>query len=836
MTSNMDGYSTVEKRAMTPEGDINLSVLHPSVEKISTILHNRVVGKLVDYNVRDYVFKYGIKKLIKALPEFPVYTKHEHYMHEITQRLNTLLLNISISEASDKPESDDITLNNRFKSVLSQNYINYVRWNNLSASQKKIACSYIIFSEIRGNFIDTRVLDAYAEVNVLREGSYDLPFYGDGRLSIEDAAMVIIDDAIEHDPGMKQVDEEYLGRVKTAISSKRVQRRIGGPQFISKILDGITLTKIIKRLRKGVPWSEHVGKPALKNKVKANKVDVSDVLIDLLIHSRMPSHVQEAAKGLAGEKQRFYVKMALLLSCKKSDRAHRIPTDQDKNLQAYILPILKKEFVTRVKLPFLFMEFDKISSNVTIASLCDLKDKEKLRLLQPSLRHLNGIRTVSQKDKKMLLEAVMWCEDETLFSLMYDEACKVLMDNLTRSIISPSLATKILLEGKNAGVTAARIRVLVKHLFITFPKMHKELATSANAVQRIHHDITTSHAPKILALFESWQASLDPGGKTINRLVELLSTQIAGAQGDLVNAFSKVSTIYRCVGRESQLSQEKIKSLGLLDVLLRSDPITEKKLSNWIDKHTPGKGVILDQRKFMAAATKDMPISNVFEYLKKMKQPVRARIPTISGPISRNYGAVSIEILPINYLDGHLGVSVPGVCIGFDSPYHLEHNSTACANLLVRDETGILLWGLLIRDQISEEPLYFLNNLQGSLPSRWAKSKERIKQELLSILAGIGEVRMNQFSFNALSLIDEETPQTAPEEYVYLPRMRLDGGMLNYEHNQDGMPTLHCQINEHKLYRLIPRKKELIEPDVIDEIIEPPEKNTDGIRGCCKVG
>jgi hypothetical protein len=828
-----DIHSTIEKRAMTSEGEINLSTLHPTDEKISAILYDRVAGELVDYGVENYIFKYGLKKLIKGLPKIPIYQRHHIYTSKITERLNALLLQVSLNVGHGHIESmggqGDIILSNRFKHQLRRDYANYVIWNNLSASQRKIACSYIAFSEIGGDFIDTRMLDVGGESNVLREGTYNLPFYGDGRLSIEDAAMVIIDDIIEHDPHIKHSSEAVLGRIQVAISSKRAQRRISGPQFLSKILDGITLTKIIKRVRKGVPWAEHIGKTALEIKVKANKIDVPDVLMDVLIHSLLSAKALKFARELTGEKQRLYVKMALLLS-PKINKSNDYDAGKEKNLQAYVLPILKKHVKDRVQLPFLFMELDEVSSNVTVTSLCSLTSKESIRLIQPSLRHLNGVSAISHKDNKMLTEAVTWNEEEKHFSMTYDEACEDLMTNLTGSPLSPSLPTQILLEGRRAGVTTARTRVLIKHMFITFPTIN---AASTVSAPRMHHDITTSHAPKVLALFESWRTYLDPNAKTINRLVELLSTQIAGAQGDLTNAFSQVSTIYRSIGRESQLSKEKIKSLSLLDVLLRSDPATEKKVSDWVAKNTPKKGVVLDRRRFMAASTKDMQISRVLNYLKKITPPVTAHVPAIHEPIARHYGGISIEILPINYLDGHLGVSVPGVCIEFDSPSHIEHNSTACANLLIRDETGILLWGLLVRDQMSEEPLYFLNNLQGSLPSRWAKNKERIKQEILEILGKLGEVRMNQFSFNALSLIDEDTPQTAFGEHVYLPPMRLDGFMHPYEHKPDDMPTQHYQINGRSLYKLMPHKKSVVEVevDVIEDEVVTVAPSVTGVRG-----
>jgi hypothetical protein len=783
-----------------------------------------------------YPHKYGLKKLIKGLPKIPIYQQHHIYKSKIIERLNALLLQVSLNVGHGHIEGmggdGDIILSNRFKPQLRRNYANYVIWNNLSASQRKIACGYIVFSEMGGDFIDTRMLDVSGESNVLREGTYNLPFYGDGRLSIEDAAMVIIDDIIKHDPHIKHSLEAALERIEVAISSKRAQRRISGPQFLSETLDSITLTKIIKRVRKGVPWAEHVGKKALEIKVKANKIDVPDVLMDVLIHSLLSAKALKFARELTGEKQRLYVKMALLLS-PKINKSNDYDAGKEKNLQAYMLPILKKHVKHRVQLPFLFMELDEVSSNVTVTSLCPLTSKESIRLIQPSLRHLNGVSAISHKDNKMLTEAVTWNERGKHFSMPYDEACVNLMHNLTGSPLSPSLPTQILLEGRRAGVTTARTRVLIKHMFVTFPTMHAASMASTASAQRIHHDITTSHAPKVLALFESWRTYLDPNAKTINRLVELLSTQIAGAQGDLTNAFSQVSTIYRSIGRESQLSKEKIKSLSLLDVLLRSDPAIEKKVSDWMDKNTPKKGVVLDKRRFMAAATKDMQISRVLNYLKKIPPPTTAHVPAIHEPIARHDGGMSIEILPINYLDGHLGVSVPGVCIEFDSPSHIEHNSTACANLLIRDETGILLWGLLVRDQISEEPLYFLNNLQGSLPSRWAKNKERIKQEILEILGNLGEVRMNQFSFNALSLIDEDTPQTVSGEHVYLPPMRLDGFMHPYEHKPDDMPTQHYQINGRSLYKLMPRKKSVVEVDVIedeDEVVTVAASVT-GVRG-----
>ena len=114
-------------------------------------------------------------------------------------------------------------------------------------------------------------------------------------------------------------------------------------------------------------------------------------------------------------------------------------------------------------------------------------------------------------------------------------------------------------------------------------------------------------------------------------------------------------------------------------------------------------------------------------------------------------------------------------------------------NLIVRDGNDILLWGLLLREQKSASPVYFLNNLQGSFPSAYAKHKDAIRDEIIALFGDLGEVLTRSHYFNAISLVDEDVHlPLAIGRNIVVPKMRLD---IRYNTTKED-EELACLFND----------------------------------------
>lgn len=112
-----------------------------------------------------------------------------------------------------------------------------------------------------------------------------------------------------------------------------------------------------------------------------------------------------------------------------------------------------------------------------------------------------------------------------------------------------------------------------------------------------------------------------------------------------------------------------------------------------------------------------------------------------------------VEIRGDKDIYGYLGSNVSGVCISTNSIYRDSHIGNGYLNLIVRDNSKIYLWGLLIlsKEIIKQDNCidivksYLLNNLQGSIPKKYYKYKADIT---LKIQESIHSLNTPTYSFD----------------------------------------------------------------------------------------
>jgi hypothetical protein len=125
---------------------------------------------------------------------------------------------------------------------------------------------------------------------------------------------------------------------------------------------------------------------------------------------------------------------------------------------------------------------------------------------------------------------------------------------------------------------------------------------------------------------------------------------------------------------------------------------------------------------------------------------------TIRNPVSKlSSRKLMIELLPFNHVTGILGCLVSGVCIDFGGESHLEQRQDDCLNLIVRDNKKILLWGLVVHCEGLD---FYLNNLQGGLPSRYSNLKDQLLMDIKEVLGSVGNIHTTPHYFNAMDITE----------------------------------------------------------------------------------
>lgn len=168
----------------------------------------------------------------------------------------------------------------------------------------------------------------------------------------------------------------------------------------------------------------------------------------------------------------------------------------------------------------------------------------------------------------------------------------------------------------------------------------------------------------------------------------------------------------------------------------------------------------------------------------------------LQKPLIKDIGrGLKAGLFPHNHAISLLAVGVNGVCISPGSKYHAQQHRKECVNLIIYDDKGIYLWGLMVK---AEQPYHwFLNNFQGRIPSRYEKGKDLIRKTSLELMSSIGDVFMKRHSFNSISI--HTGLEKVNIELMKLPKMRLDtyqdndGSIRNTEMYK--LPKIHNGLN-----------------------------------------
>ncbi|WP_415912970.1 hypothetical protein [Neptuniibacter sp. QD37_11] len=302
------------------------------------------------------------------------------------------------------------------------------------------------------------------------------------------------------------------------------------------------------------------------------------------------------------------------------------------------------------------------------------------------------------------------------------------------------------------GVNHSTIRNLITQVF------SKKLWIDRNT-QDIH-DHATSYLRNIFGLADA--IDRHPCNPELNnKIFKLLTSEIGG--GGFNAATLRTIKESAATNHLSRIKHNSFNSLSDLISTLLNDP----QLIDDVISMAEEKRFIFDElecRNTIKAMTLGKTLSTYLNQVPKVPEDSESK-----SVISQKLGPLSISLYPHNHLIGALGAAVPGVCIGFTSNYHRSHLREECQNLIVHDGEKILLWGLVVK---AECGAFFLNNFQGSLPSRYAKFKSDLVEVVQTLLSGIGNVYLMEFGFNAVSLAKDLMQKEGIE--LHLPKMRLD--------------------------------------------------------------
>lgn len=258
----------------------------------------------------------------------------------------------------------------------------------------------------------------------------------------------------------------------------------------------------------------------------------------------------------------------------------------------------------------------------------------------------------------------------------------------------------------------------------------------------------------------------------VEKIVKLTTTHLANEDiSNLHKTLNKITSDPRKLRQRLKgIDPKTIKTLNDYAVGLTS--IDNSRLQQAFKTADSNKWVVNEPLCQNTIKTLGLSIAHICEFVNhKIKYDTNKKL------IQKDFKGLRINILPYNHLLGQLGHAVDGVCIAFGGGFHIEHLQDDCMNLIVFDDDQIYLWGLLV--ETDKDGYWFLNNLQGSLPSRHRKDLDRLVEVILETLQKLGTVYMYHLSFNALSLT--ENLDTSLDTFT-TRQMRLDdsyGGDLH---------------------------------------------------------
>lgn len=753
------------KKALATPGEID-ALLSKHIEK-----YLRVTG------VDDYITQYAIKKLINETPDDTVYNGFFYYKERIISRLHLSIL----------MHTEHISVSKRLGPHIKKILLAHKFWSRLSDEQKRQRCCSIMISEDRETptFIDLSFF--YRRSRPTKkdqtdwEHDYDdeygvasfdeccfmgqqagLPGRIDAQLTVEEVVMACTDHIAQRDLNLEMSDtqaaEEMLGFMLTRIETKNSRNK----KRIVSLIDGITITTLLHRAKakngQGYP------KPNLISPVRLSVSQLPLFMMDLILNALLTTKMRRQIIALPEGEQRAHLKYHI----------------QGLTLHNAI-KVLNHANIKEMgfQLPFI-VDLTKLTAAIRkkIKEEIALNDTDYTKLNTTALSALKRFRTMSELDRKMLIGME---QRRFMYLLRIEKERYQMRDGVPSDKLDALRASRffadLYLLASDAGIRVTKLRNLVKmvyHSYLPAVTETEEFSSRNTAA----HDILTNYESHFMTFLKGWNPSprFHP---ILNRIIDLLISQLGGAQGNLHKAFSSWGRLPTLVGKELSLLDGQPKNMDEVFLLTRID-------KNYIRKATPLLNQLLpsvvSQDQLHQYASNSVGNEAFYHYLNSLGE-ARERLDKKLAPLVPALrcakqvslgGGLCLDILPYDDVLGALGVSAQGVCIRFRDSFHLQHQNPAVANLIIRDENKIWLWGLLIRAQNTKTPTYILNNFQGAFPSRYAKHKEKIRKAIRQALSELGTVYSLDFYFNAIRLLSEEEKTVRHRGQVVVPSMRLD--------------------------------------------------------------
>jgi hypothetical protein len=743
---------------------------------LDSLLRKKLTSPLVDYRAKDYIQNYSIKRFVSSHGDRLDSQTYLDVTEAIISRTRDYLLSLPLLKLDNEKfyYAGKIFIHKRWSDYITNLYLSRIYLNSLDKKEKDaIANSVLVDGDY---FLDPRMLkkgrlNAFSGVS----SHFINKVPSSNTLSIEDLTVLVVDDIIAHG---YQSEDGYIDRLNKAVDAKIARKKSSEMDFLNRVFS-ITPTKVLKRLHQDISPLDNAKRSSTFGKFILRKPDIEELAIQFFIEKYISDTLKIELSKLNKKKQHALLK-ASVTNCIPSPSQKDIMYTFRHQFHDYLKQLLK-----RYSFPFPIGSILHLAQQEKQNDAFVLSDAEKKMFHNPYTNHLKKIHRLKPYSLFLNNIVTQYYPDDIL-----EKDTKSLVLSFGKMNIKPAVPVTLFLSAMNAGVTASRAKKITAQVFTSFLNAFVNTADGDKQIfeERGKHNILQSYAPKIIEFYSQWRGN---DHKQINKLTDLLVTTIGGAQGKEREAFKYVGTLLECAEKPHLVNIDELRSLKGLRGMLQQDPVAEGKIKRLLLKHDAWR--VSDPDDFCHLAKQRLSLSKVEKYLAALDEPKKADIPSLSEPLTRTLGPITLSLLPANYLEGHLGVAVPGVCIEFNKPYHKQQNHEAALNLIVRDGNDILLWGLLLREQKSASPVYFLNNLQGSFPSAYAKHKDAIRDEIIALFGDLGEVLTRSHYFNAISLVDEDVHlPLAIGRNIVVPKMRLD---IRYNTTKED-EELACLFND----------------------------------------
>jgi hypothetical protein len=699
-------------------------------------------------SLRSYIFKFGLPQLRRVLPSEHVYSNYDILIDEICRRVKRYVIAFP-----DDVYLINVVTNDGLRAINNLRY-----WRSLTDEDKERLCSRILIPPGQMEFIDINMFGTskndYESGFALNTFCDPTPYQSINqglfnKISIQDVAQVCIQhigqQALNVFPEFDDYKEELRLLVQQQISSHVARNE----KRLKKIIEKLTLAVLLKRIRKGLATkTDLTNMEKAEPRIRLNNTQFPEVVLEVLLVTALNLKTIASIRNAPTSEQPTLLKLCFIKS---------------KVLGSGSFAFYFKQFFSAYYVPPFMLDFPQFGEQLEakIISQLELTANDVAYISAISRGRIARLPALTVADRKMLEQ---FSQRRLLHMLQ-------LHDFSITNIVGDTFIAKLYLAGIDAGVTRARLRALFKSFYLGYlPEIASNFRPSYLA-----HDILLQYEPVLFTLFDKW-SKYPRHVSLINRVVNMLISQMGGAQGIQTNAFNHWYMLTTLPGHE--------------DVLLQHHPANLKECI-YLAQNNPSLVAVIDEQLrssrfhgkrpelFMTYASGLVPLNDIHDYLSQIlrEKSVRyARHHAITSSLTHECSPLTIDILPWDDLVGNLGVAVQGVCIGFHGQAHHEQRTPAVANFVVRSDSKLLLWGLLIRLQNdTSTPAYLLNNLQGALPSSFAKMKRRVKDAIVTALGQLGDVYLKDNYFNAIPLVDDDTPKVSCDEHVIVvPSMRLD--------------------------------------------------------------